>query len=105
VIYRIEYTGPALRDLRQSERYIRARGGDLAADLFIQDLVAKVWSLDSSPTRQRLRTEFGTGLRAVSVGAYMIFYRVDRVTVRIVRILHGSRNITAKLFPRDTGEP
>jgi len=39
VIYRVEYTGPALRDLRQSERYIRAEAGDLVADRFIQDIV------------------------------------------------------------------
>jgi toxin ParE1/3/4 len=98
VIFKIEYTGPASRDLREAERYIRAEGGDLIADQFVLDIVAKVRSLRNSPTRQRLRTKLGVGLRAVSVGKFLIFYVVDGNTVRIARILHGARNISEKLF-------
>jgi plasmid stabilization system protein ParE len=50
------------------------------------------------PTRQRLRTELQAELRAVSVADYLIFYRIESDAVMIVRILHGSRNITARLF-------
>jgi toxin ParE1/3/4 len=104
VTYRIEYTQPALRDLRELETYLRAAGGDLVADRFIDKIVAKVRSLQDRPMRQRVRTEFGPGLRAVAIGSQMIFYRVDGDTVRIVRVLHGSRNITAKLFVQRTPE-
>ena len=67
--YRVEYTGPARRDLRSLERYLRTEAGDLVADRFIRDIVAKVDSLRDMPTRQRLRIELRTELRAVSVGA------------------------------------
>jgi plasmid stabilization system protein ParE len=30
----------------------------------------------------------------------MIFYRVDDDVVSILRVIHGSRDITEKLFPR-----
>jgi len=105
VSYRVEYTGPARRDLRSLERYLRTEAGDLVADRFIRDIVAKVDSLRDMPTRQRLRIELRTELRAVSVGSHMIFYRTDSNTVRILHVLHGSRNITAKLFPGERRKP
>lgn len=58
----------------------------------------KVSSLRHKPTRQRLRPELGVGVRAVATGNYLIFYRVAPDTVSIVRVVHGSRNITADLF-------
>jgi toxin ParE1/3/4 len=85
----------------KAERCIRSEAGDLVADRFIREVVAKVRSLRNLPIRQRLRRELAAELRAVSVGNYLVFYRVDGDLVRIVRVLHSSRNITAKLFPRD----
>ena len=89
MIYNIEYAGPALRDLREAERYIRARSGDAVADRFILDIVAKMRNLRNTPTRQRLRAELAMGLRAVPVGTYLIFCRIENDTVRIVRVLHA----------------
>ena len=98
--YRIGYSSPALRDLREIEERIRAAAGDSVADQFIHRIVEKADSLREMPTRQRLRTELQSDLRAVSVADYLIFYRVESDAVMIVRILHGSRNITAKLSPK-----
>jgi toxin ParE1/3/4 len=105
VTYRIEYAGPARRDLRSLERYLRAEAGDAIADRFIRDIVAKVNSLRDMPARQRLRAELRPELRAVSISQYMIFYRIDGDRVRVIRVLHGSRNITTKLFPREFRKP
>ena len=87
------------------EDYIRAEAGDLVADNFVHQLLEKVESLRTRPARQRLRIELSPDLRSVSVGSFMIFYRIDGNVVRIVRILHGSRKITAKLFPRGLHKP
>jgi toxin ParE1/3/4 len=35
------------------------------------------------------------GLRSIASGRYVVFYRVEAGVVRIVRILHGSRDIHA----------
>ena len=61
-----------------------------------------VETLAVMPRRQRTRDSLMPGLRAISVRSYLIFYSApsDEV-VMIARILHGSRNITSKLFPRD----
>ena len=44
------------------------------------------------------------GLHSSPVRSHLIFYRVEDETVSIVRILHGSRNITPKMFPQSEGE-
>jgi plasmid stabilization system protein ParE len=79
VTYRIIFTTPALR---------------------AEEIIARAESLRSMPTRQRERSEIMKKLRALHVDGYLLFYRVRDDKVFILRILHGSRNITAKLFPR-----
>jgi toxin ParE1/3/4 len=105
VIYLIEYSGPARRDLRAVERYLRAEAGDAIADRFIRDIVTKVDSLRDMPARQRRRAKLRPELRAVSISQYMIFYCIEGDRVRIIRVLHGSRNITTKKFPREFRKP
>jgi toxin ParE1/3/4 len=84
---------------------LRTEAGDAVADRFVRDIVAKVESLRDMPARQRVRAELRTEVRAVSISHYLIFYRINGDRVRIIRVLHGSRNITAKLFPHDFREP
>ena len=45
----------------------------------------------------REREELGPGNRAVNIGPWMIFYRVDGDTLFIQRILRGSQLITPSL--------
>jgi len=98
VRYLIEYSKPALQDLDELEGYLRTVAGDAVADLIVREILDAVESLHNRPARQRPRDELVAGLRAIPVRNYMVFFRIDADTVRIVRILHGSRNITAKMF-------
>ena len=50
------------------------------------------------PARHRIRSELGADLRVAGFRKYLIFYRVSGDAVSIVRVLHGARDITAKLF-------
>jgi toxin ParE1/3/4 len=79
---------------------MRRTAGDSVADRLNDEVIAKAESLRAMPLRQRERVEFQAGLRALHVDGYLLFYRVDEDRVSIVRVLHGSRNITAKLFSR-----
>jgi toxin ParE1/3/4 len=105
VIYRIDYADAARTDLREISSYLRNAAGDAVARAVIDKVIEAAESLSTRPNRQRLRNELGPGLRGLSVGNYIIFYRVLGDGVSIVRILHGSRNMTAKLFSPATGRP
>jgi toxin ParE1/3/4 len=99
VIYQIIFTEAASRDLDEIGDYVDRMAGPAVAKRLVDDVIKAAETLRTMPTRQRERTELRAGLRSVSVSDYMIFYRVRDDTVSIVRVLHGSRNITAKLFP------
>lgn len=98
MIYRIVYTDSARSDLREIAVYFRNAAGDVVAEATVGKIVNKIETLGVRPARQRPRNELSPGLRAVSVGNYLIFYRVENNTVTVVRVLHGSRNISEKLF-------
>ena len=70
----------------------------MIAERFIEQIIAAVDSLETNPRRHRERPELSTGLRATGIQKYLIFYCVAQDTVSIVRVLHGAREITAKLF-------
>jgi len=105
VSYRVEYTEAARADLREIEVYLRTAAGDATAEKVTARITDKVESLGARPARQRIRNKLGAELRALRVSDHLVFYRVGDETVSIIRILHGSRNITPKLFPPDTHDP
>jgi ParE-like toxin of type II ParDE toxin-antitoxin system len=47
----------------------------MAEDPMIDKVIEAVESLRVRPARQRLRNELGPGLRGLSVGNYIVFYR------------------------------
>ena len=49
----------------------------------------------------RLRDEIWKGLRSVSKESHTVFYRILEDRIRIVRILHGSRDVMKFLPPKD----
>jgi addiction module RelE/StbE family toxin len=101
VTYRVRYTEPAKRDLREITIYLRKNAGDPIAKRISDELIAKAESLAIRPARQRERRNLGTNICSVTMRSYRIFYRVlAEETVFILRILHGSRDITSKLFPQ-----
>jgi plasmid stabilization system protein ParE len=48
--------------------------------------------------RYRERRELGPGRRALLIGPWIAFYRIEGDTVFVQRILHSARNIKAALF-------
>lgn len=48
-----------------------------------------------NPAAAPLRNELGDGIRMVTLGRYLIFYTAGDENVRIERILHGARDISA----------
>jgi toxin ParE1/3/4 len=84
--YRLSHR--ARRDVIEIWAYI-ASDNEPAADRFIDLLTHHYLG--------RRREELRRGYRGFPVGQYVIFYRVAEPGVRIVRILHGRRDVPEQL--------
>ncbi len=96
--HRIVYSETARADILAIGDKIREAAGELVAERFVARIVATVESLEFMPTRHKIRSELSADLRVAGFRKYLIFYRVSGDAVSIVRVLHGARDITAKLL-------
>lgn len=96
--FSIVYADAAKDDITDIAGYIDEKAGAIVAARFIDRIIATVESLSRMPHRHRERDELGAGLRVIGFRRYLIFYRIDGNVVSIIRVLHGARNITAKLL-------
>jgi toxin ParE1/3/4 len=92
--YRLSHR--ARRDVIEIWAYI-ASDNEPAADRFIDLLTHHFRLLGENPYLGRRREELRRGYRGFPVGQYVIFYRVAEPGVRIVRILHGRRDVPEQL--------
>jgi toxin ParE1/3/4 len=90
------FTVAAQRDLAGIWWYI-ARDNENAADRFVESLKERCERLGQNPRSGVSRDAISRGLRNIVYGEYLIFYRVARPGVRIVRVLHGRRNLSPLL--------
>jgi toxin ParE1/3/4 len=90
------FTAAAQRDLAEIWWYI-ARDNETAADIFIESLKERCELLGQNPKSGLSRDALSPGLRSIVYGEYLIFYRVARPGVRILRVLHGRRNLSQLL--------
>lgn len=52
--------------------------------------------LADNPQAGRERPELGRGIRSFPVGNYIVFYEATACGPKIVRVLHGARDITSE---------
>lgn len=67
-------------------------GIDQAAS-YLSELEAQLIQLTTNPKLGRERKEIRAGLRSIACNSHVIFYRIRTDHIRIVRILHGSRDL------------
>ena len=89
----IRRTKQAEADLIEIWLYI-ARDNIDRADALLDKLDERTQLLGKHPETGRRRDELMPGLRSLPEGEYVIFYRVTKVQVEIVRILHGRRDLS-----------
>lgn len=89
---RCEFTELAEADLAEIALYIAADSPKIALQ-FVDELRQHCEQLTEHPARNRLREEYGAGVRVAVHRKYLIFY-VERGSVTVIeRILHGSRHL------------
>mgnify|MGYP003605211864 CR=1 len=93
---RLVITPLAEQDIESIGDYI-ARDNPRRALSFIRELRSQCQRISKTPQGYRLRDELGDGIRSCAYGNYVIFFEIETDALRIVRILHGARDIPAVL--------
>jgi toxin ParE1/3/4 len=76
-----------------------AQGNPRRAISFIQQIRQQFGRIERQPLGARLRPEIGPDARLVAFGRYVILYRLSGDVVRIERVVHGRRDLPARLDP------
>ena len=74
-----------------------------AADRLIDRILERCLSLEDYPHLGPARPEIGPGARALTVGDYLVLYRISDAGPEIVRVVHGARRLSG-LFDVDRDE-
>jgi toxin ParE1/3/4 len=83
-------------DLEAIGDYIAADNPERAVS-FVRQLKAQCLKVGQNPLRYRLRPEIGADVRLVSMGRYVILFRILGEVVRVERVVHGARDLPALL--------
>lgn len=93
-------TQAAYADLMEIWAYLFEHSSQMA-DRIVDEITDKYDLLCISPLIGRDRSELGANYRSLSIGNYIIFYRVLETKLEISRILHGSRDTSTLFIPED----
>ena len=86
----------ARADLVAITNYI-AEDNPLRAETFVGELISRAREAAARPQTFPARDDLDTGLRAARHGRYLILFRDLPDEVRIVRVVHGARDLGSLL--------
>ena len=93
---RLGISKSAKQDLGDIYLYI-ARDSEEAARHVLSKLYESFQAIAVQPGMGRTRDELKAGIRSHSTGKYITYYQEVHGTVRILRVLHGARDVE-KIF-------
>lgn len=88
-------TPPANADLLEIWVYL-AEDDIEVANSTIQAIGRKCLDCAELPGMGRRRDDLAPGLRCISQGNYLIFYRLSDNGIQIMRVLHGARDLPSQ---------
>ena len=80
-------------DLGDIYDYTAEQFGIDQAVSYLSELEAQLIQLTTNSKLGRERKEIRAGLRSIACNSHIIFYRIRTNHIRIVRVLHGSRDL------------
>lgn len=95
----IVFSRRAENDLEEIGDYI-AQDNPRRALSFVRELRVHCQRIANAPLSHPARPELGAGIRSVSYGNYVIYYRVIARSILIARVLHGARDV-ARQFSKE----
>jgi toxin ParE1/3/4 len=93
-----ELSSEADGDIEDIFEYTLKEFGLEQAISYVRQLDKVFVQILNNPKSGRERAEIRVGLRSVVQNSHVIFYRILKDRIRIVRILHGSRDLSNFLF-------
>jgi len=93
----------ATADIDHLWDYYADVAGHAAADKILREIARIVATIDDFPSAGRLRDEIRAGLRSLSAGSQIVFYRLRDARPEIVRVLDGRRDIDEIFSEGDSG--
>lgn len=94
---KIVFSPRSEEDLEEIADFI-ARDSPRSAIRFIAEVRATCEKLADAPLGYEVQRQIDPGIRRAVHGRYLIFYSTPPGEVRIERILHSARDVTAELF-------
>jgi toxin ParE1/3/4 len=95
---KIRVSPEARSDLESIWLYIARESGSTDIATRVTDSIAqRFWLLTRHSHLGRRRDDLRPGLRSLTAGDYVIIYRIEKDTVVILHIFHGSRDISGLL--------
>src|SRR4051794_24444768 len=82
-------------DLLDLWDYIEQANGEACANTYIHQIERALETLAEQPGIGRSRDDLGEGLYSLPVASHVIFYRLMKGGIEVVRVLHGKRDIDA----------
>jgi (S)-sulfolactate dehydrogenase len=77
------------------------RVSSLIADRLLREIDSACFALGAWPEYGKARDDVRKGLRSVVISRYVVYYRIAKAAIEIVRVLHERRDVDT-LFPDDT---
>ena len=99
-MFTVRYSALAKADIIEIADYLDRVAGARVAKSVIQRIRHKIRSLERDAARYRERPELGAGRRALLIGPYLAFYRIEGTSVIVQRVLHSAHDIK----PENLGE-
>lgn len=98
----LHVTAPARADIDEALTYLATKAGLQVALNFadrIDDLMFRLADVGHSGVS---REWLSPGLRMTTLGRYCVYFRVTVTETRIIRFLHGSRDVSSIIFGEGT---
>ena len=100
--YRVEITKTAESDLQKIFQYITS-DNEVAANKLVNEIERQIDSLEQFPLRCPIipeSRELGKEYRHIIYGNYRTIFRIDGSRVLIMRVIHGARLLSLKVFEK-----
>jgi toxin ParE1/3/4 len=91
----INFAPNAEKNLEDIENYINENGDAKAAVSVVDDILDVCGSLQAMPRIGKARDEIAPGVRSITSGNYVIYYRINEQNIDILRVWHGHRDTAA----------
>ena|SRR5688572_17406867 len=87
---KLDFTPAAVSDLRTIRAYTLERWGLKQEQIYLDGLWNKFEEILAHPLKWRVRPDLFPGCQIAAQGRHVILFRIQGVTLQIVRILHSS---------------